>query len=174
MAFQIRSTKEDLNAFNNPKLIKMSEFGVLETPFILPFDTVIAINGTKVIAESKILDGVSVYERILRNPYQIDFTFTLRENKAQTNYNDWTASGTVARDFVFPQKVLENFFTNVWKRNAVISVTNTLLGGLGITQIVIKDFNIDTVQGSTNLPCRLSCAENFVPVNALGETLIKG
>ena len=59
---------------NNPSLVKL---GTVE----LPRDVAIYLNCEKVIAESKILDGVSVYEHILRNPYEIEFEIVLRNRK---------------------------------------------------------------------------------------------
>ena len=50
----------------------------------LPLDTIILINGKKILAESQIIDGVSVFEHISRKPYTIDFDFTIRPAGTRT------------------------------------------------------------------------------------------
>jgi hypothetical protein len=60
---------------NNPSLVKIG--GI-----VLPADTIIYLNGKKTLAVSKILDGVSVTERILREPYELEFECVLRQSNS--------------------------------------------------------------------------------------------
>lgn len=172
MPLSFKTTKTDVDLLNNPKSLSMREHGSTDPYTILPYDIEISIQGEKVLAESKILDGVFVYERILRNPYEIDISFTIREIKTQPNDLDWTVQQMAAKDFVFPQRVMNRIFTQLWQKDNVLDVYNTMLNRLGIEQVVVKSVNISTVRGSTNVPCRLSCKENFVSTTALGSTLI--
>lgn len=140
---------------NNPSIIKIG-------PVTLPQDTAIYINGNKVIAQSKILDGVVVYERILRDPYSIEFEMVIRETETYT-----TPSGNTGSRYIFPKNELGILWDNVWLIDSVQSIQNTMLNDLGIMEVVIQSINPVTVRGSKNVPVRIKCLEN-VP----GESLI--
>lgn len=135
---------------NNPSLCIIA--GVT-----LPQDTIVYLTGDKMLVQSQILDGVSVFERILRKPYQIEFEMVIRQK---------TADGL---GYVFPQDDLYNFWTKVWTPDSVQTVQNTYLNKLGISQIIIESVTPTTVRGSKNLPLRLKAWEN-VP----GQSLIIG
>jgi hypothetical protein len=132
---------------NNPSLINIG--GVT-----LPTDTVIYVNGSKTLAQSKILDGVSVIERIMRDPYELEFECVVRSQDAQGNY-------------VFPQDALDNFWNNIWIPDTVQTIQNTYLNKLGIQEIVIESITPTTVRGSKNIPLRIRAYEN-IP----GQTII--
>lgn len=132
---------------NNPSLVVIG--GIT-----LPADTAIFIYGQKVIAQSKILDGVSVIERISRQPYEIEFECVVRAQDAAGNY-------------IFPQDALNNIWTNVWIPDTVMDITNTYLNKLGILQIVIESVTPTTIRGSKNIPLRLRAYENVI-----GQTII--
>lgn len=133
---------------NDPGLVVLG-------PITLPADTAIYINGKKVLAESKILDGVSVFERIQRDPYEIEFEIILRQKN----------SAGVA--YVFPQQLVQEIWEKIWLPDSVLDVQNTYLNGLGVFQIVVDSISPTTVRGSTNLPVRLHCFENV-----LGKSII--
>ena len=69
MAF---NTQNIIDPTNNPALVILNNI-------TLPGDVIITTSEEKVIAESKILDGVMVFERLSRKPMEIDLTFTFRE-----------------------------------------------------------------------------------------------
>jgi hypothetical protein len=132
---------------NNPSLVVIG--GIT-----MPTDTAIYINGQKTLAVSKILDGVSVIERVMRQPYEIEFECVVRAQDAAGNY-------------IFPQDALDNLWTNVWLPDTVQTVQNTYLNKLGIQEIVIDSINPTTLRGSKNIPLRIRSFEN-VP----GQTII--
>lgn len=132
---------------NNPGLVKIG--GIT-----MPADIVIYLNGSKVLAQSKILDGVSVIERIMRDPYELEFECTVRAQDADGNY-------------IFPQDALDNLWANVWLPDTVQTIDNTYLNKLGIREIVIQGITPTTVRGSKNIPLRIRALEN-VP----GQTII--
>ena len=133
---------------NNPSLVVIG--GIT-----LPPDTAIYVNGKKTLATSKILDGVSVVERVLREPYEIEFECVIRTANAD---------GT---GYIFPQDELDNVWSNVWLPDSVQKVQNTYLNKLGIQEIVIESISPTTVRGSKNIPLRIRAYEN-VP----GQTLL--
>lgn len=126
---------------NNPSLVQVG--GIT-----LPPDVIILLNGEKIIAISKILDGVAVTEHIGREPYEVEFEFTYRTS----NDNGVT--------YIFPQDAIDNVWTNVWTPNSVQPLVNTYLNKLGISQLIIRKVHNSTVRGSKNVPARMTCIEN--------------
>lgn len=129
-----------------------------DVQYELPYDVIISINGNKLIAQSQIIDGVVAYERITRKPFDIDFSFTLR----QINNKKW----------VFPISELSNFDYNVWTLDGVIDVENSMLNGMGIFKIIIETVQYTTIAGSTDMPVKLKCLEDVYSSQQLGQTLI--
>lgn len=121
--------------------------------FQLPLDTIITLNGKKILAESQIIDGVSVFEHIARKPYEITFDFTIRPQGTQPGV------GNPAINNPFPQITINNLWT-LWEVNTVQTIQNTYLNGLKITSIIIEDIQPATVRGSLNIPVKLKCKEN--------------
>lgn len=141
----------------------------------LPLDVQISVNGKKIIAESKILDGVTVYERILRNPYEVQFEFTVRQVLSQPG-SDATLNTTGRKDqkYVFPQDVLEDYIKNIWEPNCILNLENSYLNKVyGIFELVVTELpEVATVRGSTNVPMKLSCKENVDSQDFYADTLI--
>lgn len=135
---------------NNPSLIIIGGITLSQ-------DTVITLDGEKVIPGSKILDGVYVAEHVGRMPYEIEFKGTLRITNSTNTVN------------IFPQDAIDDLFQNVWIPDTVQKIQNTYLNKLGIQEIIIKKVKSQTVRGSTNLPFTLMAMEN-----QLGTTLIVG
>lgn len=121
---------------------------------VMPPDTAIFINGQKTLAVSKILDGVSVIERIMRQPYEIEFECVVRAQDGAGNY-------------IFPQDALDDLWVNIWLPDTVQTIQNTYLNKLGIREIVIDSISPTTLRGSTNIPLRIRAYEN-IP----GQTII--
>ncbi len=140
-----------IDATNNPSLISIG--GIY-----LPLDTEIYLNGKKVLAESQIIDGVSVFEHILRKPYEIEFNVVVRESTAipGANFDPFVSQQSNA----FPQSQLNYLWTSIWQPNTVNTVVNTYLNGLGIQEIIIADISPSTVRGSKNIPVRIRAYEN--------------
>lgn len=129
---------------NLPHLITI---GNGDNNLLLPSDVLVYINGEKIIPESQILDGVSVFEHVARKRYEVNFECVIR------------ATDSSGRQ-IFPQDDLDDIFTNVWLPNSVQKVVNTYLNKLGIQELIIKSISPDTVRGSTNIPLRMKCYEN--------------
>lgn len=115
----------------------------------LPLDCAIYLTGEKVIAQTNILDGVAVFERILRKPYYLEFEMTIRTLNAKGD------------GYVFPQEELLSLWTKVWLPDTVQTVENTLLNKLGIQEMVVERVYPTTVRGSKNLPLRITGFENI-------------
>lgn len=133
---------------NNPSLVVIGGLA-------LPPDVVIMLNGKKILAQSRILDGVSVIEHVGREPYKIEFEATFRIS----NDNGLT--------YIFPQDALDDLWSNVWIPNTIQTIQNTYLNKLGIQEIIIEDITPVTVRGTKNVPFRLKALENVI-----GQTLI--
>ena len=140
------TTKADIYATNRPSLVMLG--GIT-----LPVDVTISLNGEKVIAESKILDGASVFERVSRKPYEIEFNFTIREQDPLT------------KQYIYPQNASYELTSEVWELDQVIEVTNTWLNKKGISNIIIKSFTEINVRGNTNIIGSLKCLEMRLNLN---------
>lgn len=134
---------------NNPSAI------VIGSVF-LPASTQVILRGEKIIAESQIIDGVSVFEHISRKPYEIDFDITI-----------WQSDNSNQASTTFPQQQINNIFTDLWLPNSVQTLNNTYLNGLGIQQIIIKSIAPKPRLGSTILVITIRAYENQV-----GQTII--
>lgn len=133
---------------NNPSLVVIG--GIT-----LPPDVIVLLNGRKILAMSRILDGVSVIEHVAREPYRIEFECTFR------------ISNDNGLSYIFPQDAIDGLWTNIWLPNSVQTIQNTYLNKLGIQEVVIEEISPVTVRGSKNLPFKLKCYENVI-----GQTLI--
>lgn len=143
----------NLNFKNNPSKVNIyfaEAFNLAS--MTLPSNVVILINGEKVIPESKILDGVAVFERISRKPFEINLEFNIYERELELNPRS---------SFIFPQGRLETL-KEVFIQNSVAKIDNTLLNGLGVEEIAILSFNITTIRGTKSVLGSLKCKENYV------------
>lgn len=134
----------------------------------LPIDVQISINGNKVIAQSQILDGVSVFERVTRKPFDIDFDFTMRDQKItaanflRPNKNTW----------IFPIDQVATAFAYIWEPDQVLKVENLFLNKLGIQQVIVSDIQISTIRGNVDVPMKLKTIEDFYSTKTQGTTLL--
>lgn len=144
---------------NQPSLVVLGNLGTVASPFgaytvtspppvtgaslpnggvVLPADVVLRGDVEKVLAQTVIVDGVSVTEHIRRKPWNLEMEFTIR---AKDN-NQW----------IFGQVFLDALYQNILVPETVIFVQNTVLNKLGITQMVIEKMSFETVRGSINIP----------------------
>jgi Domain of unknown function (DUF6046) len=128
------------NPTNIPSIVSLNNID-------LPKDVVIGLNGEKVIAESKILDGAYIFERIGRKPFEINLEFNLRD--------------IYGGNYVFPNDKAYEVITDIWQVDQVVPIINTFLNKLGITDVVIKTISFSTIRGNTDLPCSLHLMELF-------------
>jgi hypothetical protein len=143
---------------NNPSLITLGNV-------TLPASTLIMISDKKNIAQSQILDGVSVFEHVNRGPAEITLDFTITEGRVKGNEISDSSGGfstPISNQFdrSFPQQQANFVWTNLWLPNTVVSVTNTYLNGLGIMSVIIEDIQVATVRGSLNIPVKIRAWEN--------------
>jgi hypothetical protein len=131
----------EVDLSNYPSLVKLGDV-------ILPSDVAIYLNAEKIIAGSKILDGVYVTEHIGRKPYEIEFEMVVRTQNATD------------KNYIFPQKALEEIWNKLWLPNSVVTIQNTYLNGLGIEEMIIEKLTPTTLRGSKNLPVRIKGTEN--------------
>jgi hypothetical protein len=142
-ADQVKYVPPPVDLTNNPSRLLIA--GIQ-----LPQDCVIYITGKKVIAQTQILDGVAVYERILRAPYDLEFEMVLR-----------TPNPNINGSYIFPQDDMLNIWNNVWLKDTVVTIDNTYLNKLVISEMVIEEISPTTIRGSRNLPLRLKGYENI-------------
>jgi hypothetical protein len=127
----------------------------------LPYDTLITIDGKKLLVNSKILDGVNITERILREPYKIDFECVFRKSN-QTGQINFDKSF-----WIFDQDSLNNAWKNIWLPDSVLTVQNTYLNALGVTEIIVESVVPTVYRGNTNIGFKITAIENVA-----GQTLI--
>lgn len=139
---------------------------------VLPPDTLITpIEAKKILVVTEILDGPPVFERITTKATKIEFEFTLRMyQQGGVNFNGVAGApqnGPGPTNNVFAQEYLYQMWFRVFKPNSVLQVQNSMLNNLNISQLIVEEFHVAVVRGSTNIPCRLHCWENVV-----GQSLI--
>jgi hypothetical protein len=139
---------------NNPALVIINNV-------TLPKDALITIDGKKLLVNSKILDGVNVTERILREPYKIEIECVFRKTNSVGEIN---ADSTF---WIFDQESLNNAWNNIWLPDGVLKIKNTYINQLGVTEIIIESVNPIISRGSTNIGFKISAIENVA-----GQTLI--
>jgi hypothetical protein len=137
---------------NNPSIVKLNGIE-------LPRDVIISIDGEKVLAISKIIDGVIVFEHISRNYFEINFEMTVR-----------SFSEMYPNKYVFPEQNVVDIFQKIFIPDSVMSVENTLLNAIGIFEVVIGKVRMTTLRGSTDVPVNIPCYENNQDQNK--QTLI--
>jgi hypothetical protein len=118
----------------------------------LPRDVVIGLNGEKVIAESKILDGAYIFERVGRKPFEINLEFNLRDVDVLNRY-------------IFPNEKAYEIVTDIWQVDQVIPIRNTFLNKIGITDVIVKTIAFSTIRGNTNLPLSIHLMEMYNSTN---------
>jgi hypothetical protein len=123
----------------------------------LPVDTICTLEGEKVIAESKILDGGYVYERVSLKPYQINFDFTIREKDIKKAFISKLGFNS---KWIFPQTETELLNTNWFKKDEILEVTNTFLNGLGISKIIVKSISLNPERGTTDIKGNIKAFED--------------
>lgn len=133
---------------NNPSLIIINGF-------TLPPDTHYEFEPEKIIARDRIFDGIPVFEHIAEEAVDIQF-----EGKFRFTDDHGTT-------YQFPQSVVENWWTTVYKPNSVLGITNTFLNNLGIMQLVVRKAKITPIKANTDVSFRIECWENVV-----GQSLI--
>lgn len=145
---------------NNPSIVifEIVSNGVKFT-VTLPIDVIIGLDGDKVIAESKILDGTVVYERISRKPFEVNFEFTIRDTDSTGKY-------------IFPEQKIKDLMDQIWFYDQVISVQNSFLNALHIKNIVLQPITFTTIRGNTNVICSIKAKEVSDAMDNYGKTLI--
>lgn len=151
----------------------------------LPLDVLISINGSKIIAQSQILDGVAVFERVSRKPYDIDLDFVLRgvtKEKPKGLIPGLKINKPDITKWSFPLKDSEDegvYYPGIitllgycWEENRVLKIENSFLNAINIQQVVVSDVQIGTQRGSINVPIKLKCIEDFYSTKTQGTTLI--
>jgi hypothetical protein len=153
----------------------------------LPMDVLFSLNSTKIIAQSQVLDGAMVFERVSRKPFDVDFDFVLR-GLAQNNdrryfknidfnrpsQKEWiVALDDTKNDNGTTQAIgLQTLFDKIWKLDTVLPVENNALNKIGIFNLIITDIQITTVRGSIDIPIKLKCVEDIYSTKEQGTTLI--
>ena len=171
MGFTTQQQQNELQQAANAKLVNTainSPSRCILGGVELSRDILITVDGDKVIAESKILDGVEVTERIGRNAYEINFEFTARQLLLQdmtgfADVPDATVGGSKDKHYIFPVDILKQIVNKIWSVDAVIDVTNTMLNDIfKINQVIIKKHSYTPIRGNTDVMVRIEAKENVM------------
>jgi len=121
----------------------------------LPADVNIEPEFEKYIIVDSILNGSPVTEYVGRKAtrFTINATFRAAYTNGQINANDLSNN-------IFPQSLLEDFFQQVFQPNGSISIQNSILNGLGITNIIVTKMKPKFTNGSYNIGLTLDCYED--------------
>ena len=100
---------------------------------------------------SKLISLMTAHEYNVRNHYRnrntnIQFIFDRLDFDLSNN--------------IFPQSLLEEFFQQVFQPNGSISIQNSILNGLGITNIIVQSMKPKFTNGSYNIGLTLDCYED--------------
>jgi hypothetical protein len=127
---------------------------------VLSADIILPLKNDKILAESQIIDGVTVFEHVSRKAAEIDFEFTIFPpgviNGTASNTNAYNNATT------FNQQSLNAFWSNLWLINSVQDVQNTYLNGLGITQVILKSIAVQPERGKPNIIVKVKALENQI------------
>jgi hypothetical protein len=143
--------------------------------YTLPYDVTIQITAGKMIAQSQILDGVAVYERVTRKPYEIEFEFVMRsKNTTQrtATLGSFSLPLAIQTQWVFPLNETTEMMQKIWVKDQVLEVDNVYLNKLGIKQVILQDIQLTTIRGKTDVPVRIKCTEDYYSTKQQGTTLI--
>lgn len=160
-------TVGDLNSFNDVNIVKLNGY-------TLPEDVQFSINYDKMIAQSQILDGVVVYERVTRKPAEITFEFTLREKKSKTpviGVGGAELNLATQTKYVFPMQLSKEIIQSVFNVDSVLKVENSYLNSVGIFQVVVSEMGIQLNRGTVNVPVRMRCYEDTYTLGQQAKTL---
>ncbi len=127
---------------------------------VLSGNAVVPVKDEKVIAESQIIDGVTVFEHISRKSAEIDFDFTIFPPGVITGEAGGTQKTVYNNVTTFNQQVLNQFWNSIFLPNSVQQVQNTYLNGLGIQEIIVKSVSIAPRPGSANISVKMKAFEN--------------
>lgn len=128
---------------NNPSAISLGP--TTDIQYLLPASINIIPNGEKILAESQIIDGVSVFEHINRKPYEIDLKIMI-----------FDATNTP----VFPQEQIKKIWSNIWLPDTVMVIKNTFLNSLNINQVIVKSIKTQPRLGSKIVDMVIKIVEN--------------
>jgi hypothetical protein len=128
----------------------------------LPADVLIEPEFEKFIILDTILDGTPVTEYVGRKAtkFTINATFRASYTGNQVNAADLTQN-------IFPQSLLEEFFQQVFQPNGSLSIQNSILNGLGITNIIVQKMKPTFTRGSYNIGLTLDCYEDVAGASLL-------
>ena len=161
-----QSTKE-----NTAYIVKLNGY-------LMPSDIQYDLSFDKMVAESQILDGAIVYERVTRKAVQIDFKFTVRSYEVSQPERvvgifgkEFKFPEVKTEDYYFPDTEFSEFYTKVFKIDNIIQVENSFINKLGITELVVRDMQVETILGNTDIRVKLKCSENYVPQSSLQADL---
>jgi hypothetical protein len=143
--------------------------------YTLPADVIITINGSKLISQSQILDGVAVFERVTRKPCDINLDFTLRQVTTEENtVSSFGKTQTISQTskWVFPMDEINYFFQKIWVKDSVLKIDNDLINNIGIYNVIVDSFDLATIRGNVDVPVKLKCFEDFYSVNTQGQSLL--
>jgi len=157
----------------NGNIVQQQSQGISYT---LPFDVIIRINGSKLLAKSQILDGATVFERITKQVHEIQFDFTLRDISAQAAAQMDSiypvSKYPYQNKFIVAIEWLNFFIQNIWNKDAVLQVDNILLKTIGIQQVIVDSYSINTIRGNVDMPMTLKCYEDYYSTKNQGTTLL--
>lgn len=123
---------------NNPRLIIIGST-------TLPTSTNISLSGKKILAESQIIDGVSVYEHISRKAYEIEFKIMIYDASSAP---------------IFPQSFITDIWDSIWLPNTVQTIQNTYLNNLHIQEIIVESIKPQPRLGSKIVDMVIKTVEN--------------
>jgi hypothetical protein len=138
---------------------------------LMSVDTLTFLNGKKILVLTHILDGPSVFERISRDPCEIEFEGVLRmQNQGGINFYNTNSAPpglTGPLNNVFAQQYMNDVWTNCYLPDSVLNVKNSFLNGINISELVIETISVRPRRGSTDIAFKIKAFEN-VP----GQSLI--
>ncbi len=137
-----------------------------------PPDINITINGSKIIAESKILDGVAVFERVITEPLKIDIAFTCRQFENQPNKYLDAIGQNYSGEQILAQDVFENIFVSTFQPNRVLKIQNVFLNKIGVNEVIVQPISASLIPGSGKIFVQMTLIENYTSPNTQSRTLI--
>lgn len=115
----------------------------------MPLNIRFTVAGSKTVAQSQLVDGITIYERIANNPQTINVSFIIQrlEPADAEDIDRTTTMGNVGGSGLYK---LTSFIKSLYLNDEVFEVENSVLNNeFGVSYVFIKDYNFSPQQGST-------------------------
>lgn len=138
--------------------------------FFLPLTITYNCEGTKDFAESQLVDGINIIERVALRPQIIDVTMRFERKKATnvtTNIHITKEEG-IAQTYIDNLSALMN---DLWRKKDIFMIENKFINEeLGVQYVVMRSYSVNPIVGSHIFEMRMNLYEINMTENIIFDT----